>query len=761
MNTAGPARLAAGDPGILDGLRVIDLCTGLAGSAAALALSEAGADVLKLSTRGTAEEVLFRVLDRGKRRMPLDPHRVDHCAILDTWLARADVLLHDFTPAQALALGLDDERLTARNPALIVAPITGWPARHPLADAPGRETLVLARLGILDEQPGHRAGPVFIRMPFASWIASGLCAVGVMARLLARDRDGRGGVVRTSLAQAALVPMTMHWARAEKPSPAFAKGLDKTLPIPLHQASDGRWIHVHYSPDAAPWMAEGLAAMGPVAVAQANAEFPPSHVAPNFGANRRIIATRPAQAWADHFWAYDVAAQPAAEFGAIYGDEQAQANGYVVMVQDPQLGATLQPGPAIAVQPPARVRGPLQALSMPDPSIWPERPVPLSTWHHHAHDQPLQAPLEGLNVLDLGAYLAGPFACMLLADLGADVIKVEPPGGDAMRRLERAFAGTQRGKRGLALKLGTPAAQPVLQALADWADVVHHNVRLPAARKLGIAPEQLCVGRPQLVCTHVSAYGPSGRRADWPGFDQLMQAACGWEIECGGAGNPPMWLRFGVGDHLAALSSVFATLLALYQRHRTGQGQAVASSLLGAMLMAEAEVVVKPDGGLTAMAHLDRDQCGLSATHRLYRCSDGWLAVQAQGEVEQAAFEHTAAPDATAWAAARARDEAVAILRQAGVACEPLLEAQAKPFLADADHAAAGLHAHSHHAQYGALQQVGQLWDFGDLPLAIGRPPPALGEHSVAVLQQLGWPPEAIDALMRSGVSCQWSADTA
>ncbi len=749
-----PAELS---PGILEGLRVIDLCTGLAGCAAALALSEAGADVLKLSAQPAGEEVLFRVLDRGKRRMPLDLERSDHRVLLEAWLARADVLLHEFSPSQSLALGLGDAQLAVRHPSLIIAPVTAWPCKHPLADAVGRETLVLARLGILDEQPSHRSGPVLIRMPFASWIAGWLCAVGVMARLIARDRDGRGGVARTSLAQAALVPMTMHWAKAERPSPAFSKGLDKGLPIPLHRASDGRWIHVHYSPDAAPWMAAALAAMGPEGVARANAEFPPSHVAPNFGANRRIIATRTAQDWATHFWGHDVAAQPAAEFGAIYRDDQARINGYVVTVQDPQLGATLQPGPAIAVQPPARVRGPLQSESSFDPSMWPERPRAPNAGLA-VLDQPLRAPLHGLKVLDLGAYLAGPFACMLLGDLGADVIKVEPPKGDAMRRLERAFAGTQRGKRGLALELGAPGAQPVLKALVDWADVVHHNVRLPAARRLGIAPEQLREHRPRLVCTHVSSYGPLGPRADWPGFDQLMQAACGWEIECGGEDNPPMWLRFGVGDHLAALSSVFATLLALYQRQRTDEGQAVGSSLLGAMLMTQAEVVQLPDGSLTPMLRLDSQQSAIGPAHRLLQCRDGWMAVQAQGPAEEAAWARITAPDATAWAATRARDDAVAAVRLAGVACEPVLEAQAEPFLDDVAHAAAGLHAHSHHAQYGALQQVGALWDFGDLPLTVDKPSPALGEHSVEVLEQLGMPSDTIAEMLRSGVSCQWNA---
>ncbi len=737
-----PTSIAA--PGILHGLRVIDLAAGLAGSAAALYLSEAGAEVLKVARPGAdGSEVLQRVLNRGKQRVALD---LQVPADLATLLATADVLVHDLTLSEAAAFALDDAALKARYPALTIASIGGWPRRHARADAPLRETLVLARLGLLDEQPGHRPGPVFIRMPFASWIASWLCAVGVMARLIARDRDGgRGGVAHTSLAQAGLVAMTMHWSRAERPSPAFAKGLDKTTPIPLHQCADGRWVHVHYSPDAAPWMAQGLQAMGEAEVARANALWPPSHVAPNFGANKAIMATRPAQEWVEHFWAHDVSAQVAAPFGEIYRDTQAKLNGYVVPVEDPLLGRTLQPGPAYVVDPPARVRGPV-----PDGATWTgaARVVPSIT----ASLSNL-APLQGLKVLDLGAYLAGPFACMVLADLGADVIKVEPPAGDAMRRLERVFAGTQRGKRGLALKLGTPAAQPVLEALVDWADVVHHNVRMPAARKLGIAPEQLSALKPDLVCAHVSSYGATGPRADWPGFDQLMQASCGWEVENGGVGNPPLWLRFGVGDYLAGLSSVFALLLAVYQRNRTGKGQAVSSSLLGAMLLTAAEAVVLPDGSLSPMAHLDADQRGLSPTHSLYRVADGWIAVAALTQAEIAAFTQWTGPDPVAFLGALDSVAALAGLATAGVPCEPALENQAEAFLASAEHAASGLHTHYPHAQYGALQQVGALWDFDDLPLTLHRAPPALGEHSREVLGLLGFPASAVDALVAQGIT--------
>ncbi|MDB5886921.1 MAG: coA-transferase family protein [Polaromonas sp.] len=744
--------------GILSGLRVIDLCCGLAGSAAALYLSEAGADVLKIARPpldATDDAVLFRVLDRGKRRVDAGLGENQASAALQSLLTTADVLVHDLTPAEAKAWSLGESTLARQYPQLVVASISAWPRGHAWADSPLRETLVLARLGLLDEQPGHRPGPIFIRMPFASWIAGWLSAIGVMARLLARDRDGRGGVANTSLAQAALVTMTMHWSRAERPSPAFAKGLDKNTPIPLHQCADGRWIHVHYSPDAAPWMAQALAEMGGEAVAQANALWPPSHVAPNFGANKQIMATRSAQEWVAHFWAHDVSAQIAAPFGDIYGDAQARLNGYAVEVDDPVLGRTWQPGPAYSIDPPARVRQPLPTDAPDKAPAWtsaPARAAPLAAGRDDEAALSLP-PLHGLKVLDLGAYLAGPFACMVLADLGAEVIKVEPPAGDAMRRLEKIFAGTQRGKRGLALKLGVPGSQPVLEALVGWADVVHHNVRLPAARKLGIAPEQLRALKPELVCAHVSSYGPTGPRANWPGFDQLMQASCGWEVECGGAGNPPVWLRFGVGDYLAGLASVFALLLALYQRARTGQGQAVSSSLLGAMLVTASEAIVLADGSLTPMAHLDAAQTGVSPTHRLYRCRDNWIAVAALTAPEAASFCRVTGADPVAFLAAMDSAAALAGLQAAAVPCELVLQAQAESFLASADHAAGGLHAHYPHAQYGALQQVGALWDFSDLPLAIHRPPPVLGEHSREVLEMLGFGTQDIEALQAQGLT--------
>lgn len=739
---------------ILEGIRVISLCSGIAGSAAGLQLCEAGAEVVMIeppANPAREKQALFAVLNRGKRSVILSLENTADRQQLQSLLADADVLLHDFTPEVAQAHGLVDAQLCADFPRLVISAVSGWPQQHALANALPRETLILARLGLLDEQPAHRPGPAFIRMPFANWLASWLCVVAVMARLLARDRDGCGGIAHTSLAQAALVPMTMHWNRAQAPTPAFAKGLDKHIPIPLHQCADGRWLHVHYSPDKSPWMASALSELGEAEVARLNALWPSSHVAPNFGANRAIITTRPAQDWVEHFWQHDVAAQIAAPFGDIYFDEQARLNGYVVEVDDVQLGKTLQPGPAWQVQPPARVGGsaPLAGegnagFSSADATTPTQRPgfAPASL-----------PPLHGLKVLDLGAYLAGPFACMLLADLGAEVIKVEAPKGDAMRRLERIFSGTQRGKLGVALQLGDQQTEPAVEALARWADVVHHNMRLPAARKLKVDYESLKALNPQLVYCHVSAYGPTGPRADWPGFDQLMQASCGWEVEQGGEGQAPMWLRFGVGDFFAGLSSLYALLLGLYERNRSGVGQMVSSSLLGATLLTMSESVVLEDGSLTRIDHMDAQQIGLNDEHRLYPCSDAWLAVAAMQPDEVQRFKALVGSQPETWFAGLTRQAALAALAEVQVPAQAVLEAQMDAFLDSPEHAAAGLHAHYSHAVYGDLQQVGAFWDFGNLPLSLQRPPPALGQHTRQVLEGLGFTGSELERLASAGLA--------
>jgi crotonobetainyl-CoA:carnitine CoA-transferase CaiB-like acyl-CoA transferase len=357
-------------------------------------------------------------------------------------------------------------------------------------------------------------------------------------------------------------------------------------------------------------------------------------------------------------------------------------------------------------------------------------------------------------VLDFGNFLAGPLAPMLLADLGADVIKVESTTGDPMRPVARVFDGCQRGKRSVALDLKSAAARPALERLVKWADVVHHNLRMPAARRLGLDYETLRELQPELIYCHVSSYGPRGPRADWPGFDQLFQAQTGWEYEGAGEGNPPMWHRFGMMDHQCALASAFATLLAVWQRDRTGRGQFVSSSLLGASLLTVSETVVLPDGSLAPIPRLDAAQTGLSASHRIYACSDGWVALA--GEETAPLCRALDVSDSGALEAAFAavgRDAALERLAAQGVQAEAVRLDQLDAFLDDPVLRRLGLCVQYPHTTFGDVAQIGGLWQLGDLSLQLDRAAPALGEHTREVLSDLGLAAAEIDVLIESGAA--------
>jgi crotonobetainyl-CoA:carnitine CoA-transferase CaiB-like acyl-CoA transferase len=751
------------------------MAEGIAGSVAALLLAEAGADVIKIEP--AAAPVPYgragpRTWNRSKRSVALDLSTVDGRERLHRLLAASDVLIHELSPLKAGRLGVDDASLADRYPRLIASSVLAWPANHPDSERPVDELLAMARLGVCDEQmPMRRDGPVLVRFPLGSWGAVYLAAIGIAARLLSRSETGRAGPAHTSLIQGALVPMGMHWARAENPSPALALGMPKETrgsQATLFACADGVWIHLMKSPDGAPLMQKALAEMGEEAVARANgAAGPSSYGYPNLGANAVAFLTRPSEEWLADLWSHDIPAQPASPFGEVLGDEQARANGYVVDIDDGEAGRITVAGVPLTTDPPCRVKFPAPPAGAHTNEVLAEWQDPASAAHpgrpepalppSAPSDRPMRWPLEGVRVLDLGNYLAGPYGPMLLADLGADVIKVESTSGDAMRPIAWAFAGCQRGKRGVALDLKAPQARRALEALVRWADVVHHNVRLPAARRLGIDYESLRPWNPDMVYCHTSSYGPQGPRADWPGYDQLFQAQCGWEWLGAGDGNPPMWHRFGFMDHQCALSSVLATILGLYERKRTGRGQAVAGSLLGAGVLTVSETYLQADGGLAPYATLDGQQTRVEPGYEIIALADGWVAVSARTADQRAALAAVAAVDSPAGAAAalgpRTCDRVLADLDAAGVPAELVRENQRLPFFDDAANQAAGLVATYRSADWGRFEQPGALWYFGDLHVRLELAPPALGEHTVEVLSEVGLDRTEIDDLLAAGVA--------
>lgn len=200
-------------------------------------------------------------------------------------------------------------------------------------------------------------------------------------------------------------------------------------------------------------------------------------------------------------------------------------------------------------------------------------------------------PLGGIRVLDLSSYIAGPYACSLLADLGAEVVKIEPHGGDGLREYpsslegeSRAFLGVNRSKLGIALDLKRVEGVEALLVLASKSDVLVHNFRPSVPARLGIQYEKVREVNPQIVYCALTGYGQSGPLRDKAGYDQVLQSFTGMCAFQGAAHGEPEIVAGSVVDFYAASLAANAVCAALYHRERTGAGQCIDVSLLGAAL---------------------------------------------------------------------------------------------------------------------------------------------------------------------------------
>jgi len=387
-------------------------------------------------------------------------------------------------------------------------------------------------------------------------------------------------------------------------------------------------------------------------------------------------------------------------------------------------------------------------------------------------------PLAGLRVLELARILAGPWAGQLLADLGADVIKVEPVTGDGMRLAGKPFFGCQRGKRDLALDLKSPRGLEIAMELIARADIVHHNMTAGVANKLGIGYEACKAVNPDVVYCNTWAYGLEGPLAKFGGLDPLYQAAAGLEYEAGAVhtGNPPLYYRFGMTDAANAMLSVVGSLAALYHQRRTGEGQQLWTSLLdgGAVFSSDALLV---DGEAVLRPRLDRGQHGIDACYRLYETQDGWVQIAAVKESQWVALCRALGlpelADDTRFAVADLRrtnrEELEALLEpafrnrtsvswshaldDAGVPNEiPLDALGGEVVLNDADNVALGMVASYEHPLMGVLRQFGELVHFSDTPGRITGPPPLVGQDTREILEWLGHEATEIDGLKADGV---------
>ena len=395
----------------------------------------------------------------------------------------------------------------------------------------------------------------------------------------------------------------------------------------------------------------------------------------------------------------------------------------------------------------------------------------------------MQGPLAGVKVLELAQIMAGPTCGLMLADLGADVIKVERvPGGDDTRRMDRpsvrgesaSFMAMNRNKRGIALNLKLPAAQETLKRMAARADVLTENYRSGTMEKLGVGYEALKKINPALIYCSISGYGRSGPYADKGGYDLIAQGASGLMSVTGEPGRAPVKSGGPVCDINAGLLAALGVVSAYIHRLKTGEGQLVDTSLFeagiqqlywqAAIYFATGEVP-----GPTGSAHI------LSAPYQAFRAADGWLTIgganQANWErlvgvlkapklLEDARFSSnaermqnlSALTEALASLIAKWKvRDLVAALDQAGVPCGPINTIA--DVAADPHALAREMVVELEHPRAGRTRALGLPVKLSRTPGKVSRPAPLLGQHTRQVLGEFGFAGAEIEALIASGAA--------
>jgi formyl-CoA transferase len=394
----------------------------------------------------------------------------------------------------------------------------------------------------------------------------------------------------------------------------------------------------------------------------------------------------------------------------------------------------------------------------------------------------MNGPLAGLKVLELGQLIAGPFAAKTLADFGADVVKVEPPGtGDPLRRWRLLKDGTSvwwqvqsRNKRSVALDLKDPAAQDIVRRLALDADVLIENFRPGAMESWGLGPDELLRLNPRLIMLRISGYGQTGPYRDKPGFGVVAEAMSGLRHLTAEPGRVPVRVGVSIGDTLAALHGVIGILLALQERHTSGQGQVIDVALYEAVFNCM-ESLLPEYSAFGAVREPAGSALPGIAPSNAYRCSDGGYALIAgngdsifkrltavigredlgsdpaladnAGRVARVAEIDSAIG---AWAARRTVDEVLAALDAASVPAGRIYTVA--DIARDPHYRARGMIDHVHMDDGTDLAVPGITPKLSRTPGVHRRNAPAIGQDTDAVLQDIGLTSAQIQVLKERGI---------
>lgn len=800
----------------LDKLMVLDLTDGLAGTYATMLLCDNGARVIRIDNVNSIQKRNspgFSSWDRGKESVFLDyENNSKDRNILYELIKSCDVLIEDFALSSNKQKIIDKNILYSINAKLIHASITSYGKKSLLKNEEALVDLILARLGVLDRIPTFRDGPAHLLHPLVNVGTGILSAIGIVSSLFSMSKTGLGRKVETSLMSGALMyhPKAISEGyrfgvdKDNKPKEISSHVSGKTssdnndFPYPkpppfgagpfysVMECADGNWIQlacVHGE-----FIDRAAAVMDLIEVIYE----------PRFGEGRApetekdreelwdivasVIKTKEYSEWSEIFESIDVPYAKVCTVEESMNNPQAIYNEMIIDINDPILNTVSQMGlPIKFSETPGSIRSPRHIPGEDTDKIINEFKLKGDFDLNNVKEKKtiediFELPLNGIKVIESTNVIAGPSVGRILGDLGADVIKMEPLNGDISRPAGTLmFLYLNAQKRSISFNTKTELGKKIALDLASNADILVANLRPGATDRMGLGTERIRAVNPNIIETHVTAFGWEGPYSHRAGLDPLSQAWMGLQHAQGGPNNPPVFLgEQAPTDYTGGALGVLGAVLALYVRETKGIVQSASVSLLDAGILLSSSDFLKYEGKKTR-EYADLNQFGMSLIHRIYQTKDGWIYLIIDSKDHFNSFlnhlnisignldnndkfenikhgSNSLKLKCEEYFKQINSSICIKNLRKFNINIIKLFQNYNKDFFFDSEIISDDIVGECHHKDYGNMKYLRNLIRFDNTNYNKFNATPKLGEHTREILANLNYSKKQIDLLYEEGI---------